>query len=259
MIVLLVSALIVILILAFRPGTTLPTPPSSPTSGLARATVAPTHPACEGKDPHANVYDPDRLVLIAACTTATGTVVTLHASEDGDLSLALRLDPGQDDLLNAANRQTVAGDLIVEIVCVDRSARTFATQACAGYVNPILAPRLGARIAVTGPHVLDSHHGWNEIHPVWAIEVLAPPLFITLSRFGSVAAATIPGASCSVTLFVPSGEGESALTLPSQLADDAGNVSWTYRVGSLPGGGTHRVTCSYQGRSQTTSAVFTVP
>lgn len=191
--------------------------------------------------------------------TATGTVVTLHVSDDGDLSFALRLDPGQEDLLNAGNRQNVAGDLIAEIVCADSSAPGFATQACAGYVNTIAAPRVGARVAVTGPHVLDSHHGWNEIHPLWMLAVLAPPLSITLSRYGSVAASSMPGASCAVTVFVASGEGETVLTLPIQFADAGGDVSWTYRLGARPGGGTHRVMCSYQGRSQTASAPFTVP
>jgi len=33
-------------------------------------------------------------------------------------------------------------------------------------------PFVGERVAVFGTWVLDTQHGWNEIHPVWAIHYL---------------------------------------------------------------------------------------
>jgi hypothetical protein len=33
-------------------------------------------------------------------------------------------------------------------------------------------PKLGDRIAIDGPWVLDTNHGWREIHPVDSIELL---------------------------------------------------------------------------------------
>ena len=35
------------------------------------------------------------------------------------------------------------------------------------------APPLGAHVRVIGPYVLDSWDHWNEIHPVWKLEILS--------------------------------------------------------------------------------------
>ena len=36
----------------------------------------------------------------------------------------------------------------------------------------IATPPMGAQVKATGPYVLDTDHGWMEIHPVWAVTVL---------------------------------------------------------------------------------------
>ncbi len=61
-------------------------------------------------------------------------------------------DPGFTQMLNVENVN--ASGMIVEIV--------------PGQSLP--APNVGAHIAVFGTWVLDEHNGWNEIHPVWAID-----------------------------------------------------------------------------------------
>jgi hypothetical protein len=55
------------------------------------------------------------------------------------------------------------GDLIVEIM--------------PGQNLPI--PDAGARVTFVGTWVLDTEHGWNEIHPVWA-ERVDGRLFVSL-------------------------------------------------------------------------------
>ena len=46
-------------------------------------------------DPHAHVYSPDRLRLLAACVTVTGTIQSETPQPDGDFHVRLRLDAGQ--------------------------------------------------------------------------------------------------------------------------------------------------------------------
>ena len=43
-------------------------------------------------------------------------------------------------------------------------------DACAGHRSDVVVPPVGTRVSVTGPWVLDTEHGWNEIHPVVKIE-----------------------------------------------------------------------------------------
>jgi Protein of unknown function (DUF3761) len=126
-------------------------------------------------DPHAHVYSPDRLQLLASCVTVTGVVDVIRKEKDGDLHVLLRLDPGEEKYINAKNAQE-EGDLVLEPVCVDQPTQADAVSACAGYRNPLSIPPVGAHISVTGPWVLDLDHGWLEIHPV--------------SSFGSAAAPT---------------------------------------------------------------------
>jgi hypothetical protein len=44
----------------------------------------------------------------------------------------------------------------------------------------VRAPRVGERIRVRGPWVLDSVHGHNEIHPVRSVGASTPSSFITV-------------------------------------------------------------------------------
>ena len=125
-------------------------------------------------DPHAHVYSPDRLQLLAPCVTVTGVVDAVRSERDGDYHVLLRLDPGEEKYLNAKNASEL-GDLVLEPVCEVTVTQADAIAACAGYSNPLRVPPVGSRISVTGPWVLDRDHGWQEIHPVFAFNEVGAP------------------------------------------------------------------------------------
>src|SRR5439155_21330135 len=127
------------------------------------------------------------------------------------------------------------------------------------------------------PFVLDTDHGWNEIHPLESVTVVpAPtptasptpsptavpaPLSVTIkaSTYGYVAAATAPGASCKAQAKLPSGRISTAAGLQvTVVAGDDGEVSWSYGTSSTtnPGTGTHTVTCILAGKTVSATAPF---
>jgi hypothetical protein len=138
-----------------------------PATTLTPPTPTPFAAACQGRDSAAYIYHPNRLILLEACVTAVGTVRTLRAEPDGDVHIQLLLDSGQESLLNGGNRAQQSGALVVEIICFGTVTQADAIDACATYSNTVTLPSAGSRIAVTGPHVLDTEHDWMEIHPVY--------------------------------------------------------------------------------------------
>ena len=257
--------------------------PSAPLPTTTASLPPATGPVCG--DPHAHVYSPDRLQLLAACVTVTGTVAVIRSEADGDLHLLLQLDPGEGKYLNAKNVSGEMGDLVLEPVCVHTPTQTDALPACVGYQNPLPIPAVGSHISVTGPWVLDLDHGWQEIHPVFAFNGVgapatptpaqatatpapapAPPaaaltVSITAASYGYVAAHTLAGATCTARAQLPSGSYSQAQGLQvSPAAGADGNVSWTYGTTSrtTKGTGTYTVTCTLNGQSETATAPFTV-
>lgn len=121
------------------------------------------------------------------CLTVTGTVAFIREEEDGDVHFDLSLPASEAHLLDQANYAHEDGQLVAEIVTADQPGCTpgqppllpstayrsssYDYGACTG--ADIATPPLGAQVSITGPHVLDSDHGWMEIHPVWAITVIA--------------------------------------------------------------------------------------
>ena len=117
--------------------------------------------------------------------TVTGTVAYVRHEDDGDLHVNLSLPPAESNLLDQANVADEHGDLITEIVPADQPGCTPGQQPPlppTAYTSPsysygtctgadIVTPPLGAQVTVTGPYVLDTDHGWMEIHPVWSITV----------------------------------------------------------------------------------------
>lgn len=132
-----------------------------------------TSAICAGRDPKANIYHPARLELLDPCKTVAGTVATIRHEADGDLHIGLRLDQGQEALINAKNRSEQSGNLIVEIICADPVTQADAVASCANYTNTVPVPAISQHVSVTGPYVLDLDHGWNEIHPAWSITTAA--------------------------------------------------------------------------------------
>ena len=117
-----------------------------------------------------HVYNPTRLTVLKQCMTVTGKVDESNVDEDGDQHFLVKLDPGQDQLLTKRNIKKKNGDLVAEIVCANKVKIKKAKPACAGWSNPVPLPTVGAHVSVTGTFVLDTHNGWNEIHPVSSVK-----------------------------------------------------------------------------------------
>ena len=117
-----------------------------------------------------HVYSPKRLQQLASCVSVTGTIDESNVDEDGDRHFLLKLDPGQDTLVNKRNDKKKSGDLVLEIVCANPTTMKKPGAACAGYTNPVAVLPVGAHVRATGTYVLDTHNGWVEIHPVSKLE-----------------------------------------------------------------------------------------
>jgi hypothetical protein len=118
-----------------------------------------------------HVYDPERLEVIDKCKVVTGVIEEQDQNEDGDTHMLLKLDAGQEGLVNKRNLKKKSGDLVVEVVCANAVSDKKAKEACTNYSNAIPLPKVGDHVTVTGSYVNDSHNGWLEIHPVSAIQV----------------------------------------------------------------------------------------
>ena len=119
-----------------------------------------------------HVYNPSRLKIYQSCITATGTITKIKEEDDGDRHMLLDLDPGQEKLLNESNKIDKKGYLVIEVVCANKVHDKKAKSACEGFSNKIQIPNVGDHVRITGSHVLDTHNGWMEIHPVSSIEVI---------------------------------------------------------------------------------------
>ena len=119
-----------------------------------------------------HVYDPTRLQKLATCVAVSGTVEESAADDDGDQHFLLKLDAGQQALVNKTNDKKKNGALVVEIVCANPISLAKAKAACAGYTNRIPIPSVGAHVKAIGTYVIDSHNGWAEIHPVTKLQRL---------------------------------------------------------------------------------------
>ncbi|MES1217312.1 MAG: hypothetical protein ABUT20_17495 [Bacteroidota bacterium] len=118
-----------------------------------------------------HVYNPTRLKVIKECITVSGVITESHTEADGDHHLLLKPDAGQENLLTRKNLKNKKGNLVIEAICVNNITEKKVGDACKGYVNHIKIPSLGAHVRVSGSLVLDTHNGWNEIHPISKIEI----------------------------------------------------------------------------------------
>jgi len=117
-----------------------------------------------------HVYHPDRLKVLNPCMTVTGTIEAEKPEPDGDYHIRLKLDAGQEKLLNAKNVSGQHGDLVIEPVCQHSVTQADAVSACQGFQSSLVIPAVGTHVSVTGPYVLDQTHGWTEIHPITSIK-----------------------------------------------------------------------------------------
>ena len=119
-----------------------------------------------------HVYHSKRLVVIERCETVTGIIYSKKKEKDGDIHIRLRLDKGQEKLLNEKNFQQQDSCLVIEPICVNEVFQADAKDACVGFVNHIIIPKKGQHVRLTGTYIIDTQHGWKEIHPITKIEVL---------------------------------------------------------------------------------------
>src|SRR4026208_1748369 len=77
-----------------------------------------------------HVYHSSRLEVIQNCITVTGVVEEVRHENDGDEHILLRLDSGQQHLLNAKNLSEQQGDLMLEAICVKKVTQQDAVGAC---------------------------------------------------------------------------------------------------------------------------------
>ncbi len=116
-----------------------------------------------------HVYHPQRLNILDACKTVTGVIESVKVEPDGDYHIRLRLDSPFSQLVNQENIDKQHGDLILEPICEHAVTQTDAVSACSGFAGTIAPPTVGSHVKVTGSYVLDTEHGWMEIHPVTSI------------------------------------------------------------------------------------------
>jgi hypothetical protein len=83
--------------------------------------------------------------------------------------MQLQLDPGQEALLSQANLSAQGGNLVLEAICEHVVTQADAKGVCENFQAQIKRPSVGQHVAVVGRYVLDTEHGWMEIHPVLSI------------------------------------------------------------------------------------------
>ncbi|MEO7684789.1 MAG: hypothetical protein ABIU86_12740 [Gemmatimonadaceae bacterium] len=113
-----------------------------------------------------HVYNPSRLQVLDQCKVVTGVITELGADDDGDEHMLLKLDAGQESLINKKNVKKKQGNLVIEVVCAAKVTLATAVQSCRGYRASIALPIVGQHVQVSGSYVIDSHNGWAELHPV---------------------------------------------------------------------------------------------
>ena len=124
-----------------------------------------------------HVYNKERLeIQPQGCITVKGVVKGFRPANnkstepDGDKHILLKLDIGQEGLLNDKNISKEDGCLVIEPVCINSTpTQEDAKTACKDYVNTIYIPKVGEHVSVTGCYVHDNQHGHMEIHPVTKI------------------------------------------------------------------------------------------
>ncbi|SRR6266487_1301161 len=118
------------------------------------------------QDLWSHVYNPSRLKILNPCLQVTGTISVIRVEKDGDDHVLLKLDTGQENLLNQENISQQKGDLVLEPVCLHKVTQEDAISSCNGFTSGVVVPGVGTHVTVVGSYVLDTAHGWNEIHPV---------------------------------------------------------------------------------------------
>ena len=115
------------------------------------------------------VYHPERLSVLDPCLRVSGRVALVRDyEEDGDLHFDIAVK--NKGLLAANNYSQQDGLLVVELMPRDHGR--------------LPAPSVGDRVELSGAWVDDTQHGWNEVHPVFAIRINGGRRRYSGPRFG---------------------------------------------------------------------------
>jgi hypothetical protein len=140
-------------------------------TSTSQATPPPAS-GCRAGPPEAGVYQPDRLQVIDPCKHAEGVVVDVAAEDDGDYHVWFTPDSAYAYLMNSENHFQGRPSMLGEITPSCPSSPPDGAAAAKCPKSQLHIPALGDHIAIDGPWVLDTNHGWREIHPVDSISVL---------------------------------------------------------------------------------------
>lgn len=145
----------------------------SQATGSSGASPSPLATGCRAGPPEAGVYNPDRLQVLDPCKHAEGIVVDVARQADGDYHIWFRPDAGYEYLLNLDNHFQAKPAMLAEITpdCPASTNPPDAQSAARCPRSDLPIPRLGDHIAIDGPWVLDTDHGWREVHPVESIQI----------------------------------------------------------------------------------------
>jgi hypothetical protein len=114
------------------------------------------------------------LQVLDPCRHAVGQVVSVVPEDDGDYHVWIVLDSEYSNLMNAENHFQGKPTMLAEIVpdCPANSPPPDSSAADKCPPTKLTVPTAGQRIAIDGPWVLDTNHGWREIHPADTLVIL---------------------------------------------------------------------------------------
>ncbi len=119
------------------------------------------------------MHNPDRLQVLDPCRHAAGVAVDVVHEDDGDYHIWFTPDPGYESLLNSENhfqgRPAMLAEITPDCPLSTNPPDGGSASKCPHTTLPV--PKLGQHVDVYGPWVLDTDHGWREIHPVDSITV----------------------------------------------------------------------------------------
>ncbi len=208
--------------------------------------------------------------------TVTAAVVEFKLEDDRDIHLVIA-DPNDSSATMIVEFPNAA-DCSGAVTSAHRSEMEAAREsviAAFGQPSSSHFTPISGTATITGVGFFDFKHGQSgvapnaiELHPALSFttgngtapfgENPPPPppaaaagvtfTSVVGGRPGAVASASVQtsaGASCSIVYVTPAGTTSTAQGLYSKTADSAGNVSWTWNIGSRtrPGVGTVTVTC----------------
>lgn len=110
----------------------------------------------------------DRLKKLNYCIAVAGKILSQNTDPDGDIHMMVALDKSYAHYsTEKAPRQ---GEIVVEAICQKPAQYQKAIDACNGVTQDFLKiPSIGTHVFITGSYVIDTEHGWAEIHPVSSI------------------------------------------------------------------------------------------